>query len=37
MYGHIDVKDYEWFYIIMLLNDVNLVDVKKIEECLKKI
>jgi len=37
MYGHIDVKDYEWFYIIMMSNDINLIDVNKIEECLKKI
>lgn len=37
MYGHIEVKDYEWFYIIMMLNDVNSHDVNKINECLKKI
>ena len=37
MYGHIEVKDYEWFYIIMMLNDVSSLDVNKIKECLKKI
>ena len=37
MYGHIEVKDYEWFYIIMMLNDINSQDVNKIKECLKKI
>lgn len=36
-YGHIEVKDYEWFYIIIMFNDVNLQDVNKIKECLKKI
>lgn len=37
MYGHIEVKDYEWFYIIMMSNNVNLQDVNKIKEYLKKI
>jgi hypothetical protein len=37
MCGHIEVKDYEWFYIIMMLNDVNTLDSNKIHECLKKI
>ena len=37
MYGHIEVKDYEWFYIIMMLNDVNLPYVNKINEFLTKI
>jgi hypothetical protein len=29
MNGHIDVKDYEWFYIILLSNDINLHDIPK--------
>lgn len=37
MTGHIEIKDYEWFYLILMFNDVNLQDVKKIKECLKKI
>ena len=34
---HIEVKDYEWFYLILMFNDVNLQDVNKINEFLKKI
>jgi hypothetical protein len=37
MYGHIEVKDYEWFYLIMMSNDVNLPYVNKIKEFLTKI
>jgi len=37
MYGHIEVKDYEWFYLILMFNDVNLQDVNKINEFLKNI
>ena len=35
--GHIDVKDYEWFYIILLLNNINLHYIPKIKEYIKKI
>ena len=37
MSGHIEVKDYEWFYIILMLNNVNIFDVNKINELLEKI
>lgn len=37
MYGHIEVKDYEWFYIILMLNNVNICDSNIIKECLTKI
>ena len=37
MYGHIEVKDYEWVYLIMMLNNVNIPYVNKINEFLTKI
>jgi hypothetical protein len=36
MCGHIEVKDYEWFYIILLSNNINIQNVKIITPTEKK-
>lgn len=37
MYGHIEIKEYEWYYIMLLTNNMNIIDNIEIINLLKLI